>query len=57
MLIPFEFLGKKLTPGQLSDLITKGKTTKIKGFTNPKTGAKGDGRLMLNDTFEVQFER
>ena len=57
VLIPFEFLGKKLTPGQLSDLITKGKTTKIKGFTNPKTGAKGDGRLVLNDAFEVMFEK
>ena len=57
VLIPFEYLGKKLTPGQLSDLITKGKTTKIKGFTNPKTGAKGDGRLILNDEFEVQFAK
>lgn len=57
VLIPFEFLGKKLTPGQLSDLITKGKTTKIKGFVNPKTGAKGDGRLALNTAFEVQFEK
>jgi DNA topoisomerase-3 len=57
VLIPFEFLGKKLTPGQLSDLVTKGKTTKIKGFTNPKTGAKGDGKLVLNTDFKVEFER
>ncbi len=57
VLIPFEFLGKKLTPSQISDLITKGKTIKIKGFTNPKTGAKGNGKLIFDDAFAIQVER
>ncbi len=59
VLIPFEFLGKKLTLTQLSDLILKGKTAKIKGFTNPTTGNKGDGRLIFDSstTFQVQLEK
>src|SRR5690554_452335 len=32
--IPFEFMGKKLSNKQLNDLITKGKTTKIKDLKN-----------------------
>ncbi len=54
--IPFEFLGKKLTNKQLSDLISKGKTTKIKGFKKPGNEEKIDGKLILTERFNVTLE-
>ncbi|PKR81040.1 DNA topoisomerase III [Brumimicrobium salinarum] len=51
--IPFKFMGKKLTNKQLNDLITKGKTTKIKGFQKPGSEDKVDGKLELTDDFNV----
>lgn len=51
--LPFEFMGKKLTTRQLNDLITKGKTTKIKGFTHQGSNEKVDGKLQLTPDFNV----
>lgn len=51
--IPFEFMGKKLSNKQLSDLITKGKTTKIKGFKKLGSEEKIDGKLELTSDFNV----
>ena len=51
---PFEILKKKITDSQLSSLITKGKTSLIKGFQ--KDEMKVNGFLLLDDTFNVSFE-
>lgn len=51
--IPFEFMGKKLSNKQLNDLITKGKTTKIKGFKKPGSEESIDGKLELTSDFNV----
>ena len=48
--LPFEFMGKKITTKQLELLVTKGKTHKIKGFTNEK-GETVDGCITLNKAF------
>lgn len=55
--IPFHLMGKKLTDKQLVDLIQKKKTSKIKGFANPSSNESMEGRLILDDTFNVQFEQ
>ncbi|MFA5573416.1 MAG: DNA topoisomerase 3 [Brumimicrobium sp.] len=54
--LPFEFLGKKLTDKQLSDIILKQKTTKIKGFIIPGSENKKDGRLVLTSDFNISLE-
>jgi DNA topoisomerase-3 len=55
-LIPFSFLGKKLTIKQLTDLVNKGKTTKIKGFVIPGSENKKDGKLIFTEDFNIQLE-
>ena len=55
-LIPFSFMGKKLTKKQLHDLINKGKTTKIKGFVMPGSGEKKEGKLVFTDGFNISLE-
>lgn len=55
LVIPFVYLGKKLTDKQISDLLEKRKTNIIKGFENPNTKAKADGRLLFNDDYKVVF--
>lgn len=52
--IPFELMGKKLTDNQLSDLISKGKTTIIKGLKN-QSGEEIAGKFLLNDSFNIEF--
>jgi DNA topoisomerase III len=54
--IPFEFMGKKLTDKQLSDLVTKKKTTKIKGFVIPGSDTKREGKLIFTNDFNIEFE-
>lgn len=54
--IPFEIFDKKLTLKQISDLIGKGKTTKIKGFTIPESKEKRDGILLFDENFGIVFE-
>ncbi|MBB4804851.1 DNA topoisomerase-3 [Chryseobacterium defluvii] len=52
--IPFEIFGKKLSDKQLLDLILKGKSSKLKGFsTHPD--ALTEGVLLLSDDFIVQL--
>lgn len=54
--IPFEILGKKLTTTQITDLVQKGKTSKIKGFIMPGSEQKTDASLILDETFNIQLE-
>jgi DNA topoisomerase-3 len=49
--LPFEFMGKPLTDSILQSLIKKGITSEIKGLI--KDGAKVNGKLKLNENFEV----
>ncbi|MBU2018082.1 MAG: DNA topoisomerase 3 [Bacteroidetes bacterium] len=53
--IPFEMLGKKLTESQLSDLLLKGKTTKIKGLIRPGNPDTFDAVLKLSKDFNIEF--
>ena len=50
-----EIASKKLTPKQVERLITKGKTTLLKGFAN-KGGRPFQARLKLEDDGRVGFE-
>lgn len=52
--IPFVMLGKKLTQKQVVDLITKGKTTKIKGFLD-LNGNKKEGKLQFTSDFNIEL--
>ena len=51
--IPFVFMGKKLTTKQLSDLISKGKTTKIKGFITLTDSTKKEGYLEFDTNLNI----
>ncbi|MGV6861512.1 MAG: DNA topoisomerase 3 [Putridiphycobacter sp.] len=51
--LPFVFMGKKLTENQLISLISKGKTPKIKGFIDIDTSKKHDGRLSFDENFKL----
>ena len=53
--LPFEIMGKKLSDKQVADLITKKKTTKIKGFVIPGSTDKKDGSLVLDSDFNVSL--
>ena len=53
-LIPFEFLGKKLTDKQIESLILKSKTPTIKGFN--LEGKKVNGVVSFDDNFELRLE-
>tara|TARA_B100000508_G_scaffold141093_1_gene146606 strand:+ start:121389 stop:123485 length:2097 start_codon:yes stop_codon:yes gene_type:complete len=53
--VPFEFMGKKLTNKQLADLIQKGKTTKIKGFKVPGSEEKKDGKLQFTEDHNIEL--
>lgn len=55
--IPYELMGKKLSPNQLSDLINKGKTGWIKGIKIQGSEDKIEGKFILDDTFNVGFEK
>ena len=53
--VPFVLFGKKLTEKQIQDIITKGKSSKLKGFTeHPQSLA--DGILRLTDDFSVELK-
>ncbi len=51
--VPFEFMGKKLTESQLKRLVDKGKTTLIKGLKQENETV--DGFLELTDDFKITF--
>ncbi len=56
-MVPFEVHGKKLTDNQIHQLLTKQKTTKIKGFVDPNTAEKFDAKLILDPLYKLNFER
>jgi len=55
-IIPFTMMTKKLSSGQIKDLVTKGKTVKIKGFQTQSDSAKQNGFLKLTSDFNIEFE-
>jgi len=52
-IIPFEFMGKKLTDAQIKRLAEKGKTSLIKGFKQEDDSV--DGFLELTSDFKINF--
>ncbi len=54
--VPFIMMGKKLTEKQVIDLISKGKTTVIKGFHQANTDQTKNGKLTLTTDFNIGFE-
>lgn len=54
--VPFSFLSKKLSNKQLSDLINKGSTAKIKGFIMPGSSDKKDGKLAFTEDFNIELK-
>ena len=54
--VPFVMMGKKLTEKQVIDLISKGKTTVIKGFHQANTDQTKNGKLTLTTDFNIGFE-
>ena len=52
-IIPFEFMGKKLTESQMKRLAEKGKTALIKGFKQESETV--DGFLELTNDFKISF--
>ncbi|OQP66518.1 DNA topoisomerase III [Niastella vici] len=54
--IPFEVFGKKLTDKQIADLLTRGKTGKIKGWKLAGAANETEGKLKLNEAFELEVE-
>ncbi|MCR9172084.1 MAG: DNA topoisomerase 3 [bacterium] len=53
--VPFELMNKKLSDKQLHDLVSKGKTTTIKGLSVGEE--KVQGKFFLDDTLNIQFEQ
>lgn len=50
--VTFEIFGKKLSDKQLMDLVLKGKTSKLKGFsTHPESLA--EGVLSMDEHFQI----
>ncbi|MCU7551822.1 DNA topoisomerase 3 [Chitinophagaceae bacterium LB-8] len=54
--IPFEILGKKLSDKQIIDLLSKGKTGKIKGLKIPGNDQEIEGKLVMDESFNVGLE-
>jgi DNA topoisomerase-3 len=54
--LPFEFMGKKLTNNQLVQLLEKGKTTKITGFVIPGNDTPKSGKLCFTSDFNINLE-
>jgi DNA topoisomerase-3 len=54
--IPFEIFGKKLSTKQITDLILKKKTGKMKGLFAPGSTAEQEGKLVLDTGFNVGIE-
>lgn len=53
IVVPFEVMGKKLTPNQLSSLLTKGETPAMKGIV--VNGNKCDGKIAFDPNFDLIF--
>jgi DNA topoisomerase III len=54
--IPFEILGVKLSEKNTIDLLSKGKTSKIKNIQIPGNPNKQDGALIFTSDFNIAFE-
>jgi DNA topoisomerase-3 len=54
--IPFQFLGKQLTDKHVYDLLSKGKTAKIKGLQMPGNPEPVNARLVMNGDFNFEVE-
>jgi DNA topoisomerase III len=54
--IPFEILGKKLTEKNTFELLSKGKTTKIKGLMIPGNPNPVDGKIVFTKDFNLEVE-
>jgi DNA topoisomerase-3 len=54
--IPFEILGKKLSDKQIVDLLSKGKTGKIKGLKVPGSDTEKEGKLVMTADFNIEME-
>jgi DNA topoisomerase-3 len=54
--VPFEIFGRKLTDKQVADLVTKGKTGKMKGWKLTGVTRETEGKLVLNAAFELAIE-
>ncbi|RDC63920.1 type IA DNA topoisomerase [Adhaeribacter pallidiroseus] len=55
-LLPFVIASKTLTEKNITDLLTKGKTPKMKGFVSAKTGNKFEAILKVNEEGKVIFQ-
>lgn len=53
--VHFLFMGKTLSDSQLEQLIRKGKTNKMVGFT-ANDGSKHDGKLLFDSDFKIRLE-
>lgn len=54
--LPFELLGKKLTDKQLTDLVLKKKTAKIKGLQKGDGSEAFDAALILTDDWNIELK-
>ncbi|MCC9137843.1 DNA topoisomerase 3 [Pontibacter silvestris] len=54
--VPFEKGGKQLTEKQVTALLLKGKTPKIKGFTSEQSGKTFDAALTINEQWQVVYQ-
>lgn len=56
--LPFTFLGKKISEKQWLRLLRKGCTVNLKGFNDPNSENKGsvEGLIRLNDDFQLVLE-
>lgn len=54
--IPFELMGKNLTDKQVLDLLSKGKTGKIKGLQIPGSETVRDARIIFTPDFNLSIE-
>lgn len=58
--IPFEMMGKSLQDKHVYDLLSKGKTGKIKGLIIGGTGGtteEFDGKLIMTGEFNIEFQK
>ena len=53
--VPFQVFGKKLSEKQIQDLIIKGKTSKLKGFTEHPEKIE-EGFLVFNDDYLIDLK-
>jgi DNA topoisomerase-3 len=54
--IPFELFGKKLTEKQLTDLMEKKKTGKLKGLKKENVEEEQEGKIIMNSSFLFEIE-